>query len=142
MPIIFWILLLFIVIIAVAKLLLVRVIKFPTEAIKYDGLMKILGIIFWIILIFTFVVYRLLDINHLVFPRDILKFAIYLFSTGLPLIIIMIAGGICPSCGKLLTIGFLRGSSVREILRRKRCPECDFTFKVKKPNSELENKQK
>ena len=134
--------LLFVVLIAVAKSLMVKVIKFPTEAQKYDGLMKVLGIIFWVILVSIFFVYRLLDINHLVFPKDILKFAIYLFLTGLPLVIIMIAGGICPSCGKLLTIGFLRGSSAREILRRKKCLQCDFTFKVKKANGKIENQDK
>ena len=54
MPIIFWILLLFVVLIAVAKSLMVKVIKFPTEAQKYDGLMKVLGIIFWVILVSIF----------------------------------------------------------------------------------------
>ncbi len=143
MPIIFWILILFVGIITLVKSLLVRVIKFPTEAAKYDKLMKILGILFWVVLIATFVEFRLLNIKHLIFPRDILKFSFYLFSLGLPLIIIMIAGGVCPSCGKLLTIGFIRGSSARLILRRKKCPECYFTFKIDKQDKvENQNKQK
>ena len=115
------------------KPFLFKLVRLPLELEKYSKVMKMID---FALILFALVFFGSIFLGKCPLQLMHENFSGYIFliygGFSLPVSLMLLLKGMCPQCGKLLSVpirGNPRAKSALNILKTEACPRCNFTFR-------------